>query len=385
MPRVVVVGGGILGTMHAVEARRRGWDVVHLDIDPEPQAASARNSGMVWIGPRAPGIELELALRARTRWLDVASRAPGVGLRADGSLIVATDEAHLAVFDQVLEREDAERRGLRYLPPPAVGHLNPVVRGPNLGALHGTLDCVLEPRLALSALRDQLLAGDDYAFHGGRQVVEVDSGRVVDAAGHVHTGDLVLVCVGARSTVLTNTLTARAPLRRVRVQMMQTAPFPVRLPTMVATGDSVRFWDGFDVPARARLPAPDPVVDEFDLQVLCSQRSSGSLTVGETHLYEEPFGFDLSERPYDHMAAALGKLFDAPLPAVVRRWDGMYLRCTDDRIWYRENIDEGVLVVTGAGARGMTLAPAIAEDTFSWLDDGVETGGSLPGALRPPI
>jgi FAD dependent oxidoreductase TIGR03364 len=375
----------MLGTMHAVEARRRGWDVVHLDIDPEPQAASARNSGMVWIGPRAPGTELELALQARTLWLAVASRAPGIGFRADGSLIVATDEAHLAVFDQVLERDDAERRGLRYLAPTAVEHMNPVVRGPNLGALHCSLDAVIEPRLALPALRDQLLAGAGYAFHGGRQVWEVDSGRVVDTAGHVHSGDLVVLCLGARSTVLTNLLTARAPLHRVRVQMMQTAPFQPRLPTMVAAGDSVRFWAGFDVPARTHLPAADPVVDEFELQVLCSQRSSGSLTIGETHLYEEPFGFDLSERPYDHMAAALGELLGCPLPAVVRRWDGMYLKCSDDRIWYRENIDEGVLVVTGAGGRGMTLAPAIAEDTFSWLDDGIESGGSLPGALRPPI
>ena len=29
--RIVVVGGGVLGTMHAVAARRRGYQVIHLE------------------------------------------------------------------------------------------------------------------------------------------------------------------------------------------------------------------------------------------------------------------------------------------------------------------------------------------------------------------
>ena len=31
---VVVVGGGVLGLMHAIEARRRGHDVVQLEREP---------------------------------------------------------------------------------------------------------------------------------------------------------------------------------------------------------------------------------------------------------------------------------------------------------------------------------------------------------------
>ena len=33
--RIVVVGGGVLGTMHAVMARRRGYEVVHLEREAE--------------------------------------------------------------------------------------------------------------------------------------------------------------------------------------------------------------------------------------------------------------------------------------------------------------------------------------------------------------
>lgn len=384
MPRVIIVGGGILGTMHAVEARRRGWSVRQLDLDAEPHAATARNSGTIWVGPRAPGIELQLALRARDLWMDLAARAPGIGFRTPGSIILAQSEAHLAVLQQVAERPDAERRGYRLLTREGVGALNPPLDGRSLGGLYNRLDATIEPRLVLPAIRNELLGGDDYEFLGGRQVWEIDDGRVVDTTGRVHAGDLVLICAGARPSALANMVTARAPLAKVRVQMLQTAPTTALLTTLLADGDAVRLWAAFDVPARAALPPAPPVVEEFGLQVMCVQRASGALTIGETHIVEEPFAFDLSERPYDHMVERVRAILGDVVPPVVRRWDGVYQQCHDDRIWYRELVDEGVLVITGAGGRGLTLAPAIAEDTFRWFEDGVDSGGSERGALRPP-
>ncbi len=37
---VVVVGGGVLGFMHALEARRRGHPVTHLEREPGSRGAS---------------------------------------------------------------------------------------------------------------------------------------------------------------------------------------------------------------------------------------------------------------------------------------------------------------------------------------------------------
>src|ERR1035441_6698992 len=68
LERAVIVGGGIIGTMHALEACHRGWDVIHLEADPGPRRASVRNFGLVWVSGRAPGPELDLALRARDLW-----------------------------------------------------------------------------------------------------------------------------------------------------------------------------------------------------------------------------------------------------------------------------------------------------------------------------
>jgi glycine/D-amino acid oxidase-like deaminating enzyme len=42
----------------------------------------------------------------------------------------------------------------------------------------------------------------------------------------------------------------------------------------------------------------------------------------------------------------------------------VYSQVTDDRLYYRSEVEPGVLLVTGPGGRGMTMSPAIAEETF---------------------
>jgi glycine/D-amino acid oxidase-like deaminating enzyme len=52
------------------------------------------------------------------------------------------------------------------------------------------------------------------------------------------------------------------------------------------------------------------------------------------------------------------------VPPIERRWAGVYSQVTDDSLYYRAEVEPGVVVVTGPGGRGMTLSPAIAEETF---------------------
>ena len=101
--QVVIVGGGILGTMHAVLARRRGFAVTHLEREPEGRGASVRNFGLVWVSGRRAGAELDLALRARELWESIAADAPGTGFRPAGSLTIAANEAELAVMRELIK------------------------------------------------------------------------------------------------------------------------------------------------------------------------------------------------------------------------------------------------------------------------------------------
>ncbi len=372
--RVVIVGGGVLGTMHALEACRRGWHVVHLEADAAPRRASVRNFGLVWVSGRAAGPELDLAVRARVLWEELAAHSPAVGFRPDGSLTVARHDGELALMAEAAARPDAAVRGFELLDAEGVRAANPSVRGELLGGLRCTRDAVVEPGLVLGALRVTLEATGRYTWLPRRQVVDVEttSGTAVaiDHRGERHEGSQVVLCIGDRLSGLgrrVGVTLAAAPLRRCRLQMMQTAPVTERLTTALADADSMRYYPAFDLPGRAGLPGPSAATADWGIQLLLVQRAAGGLTIGDTHAYDEPFDFAVEEHLYTELTARAEAVLGWTLPPVVRRWAGVYTVVTDDRLYYRTTVDDGVVVVTGPAGRGMTLSPAIAEETWEDL------------------
>jgi glycine/D-amino acid oxidase-like deaminating enzyme len=102
------------------------------------------------------------------------------------------------------------------------------------------------------------------------------------------------------------------------------------------------------------------------MQLLMVQRRDGGLTIGDTHAYAEPFDFDVEESPYGHLAGVAEALLGRPLPAIHRRWAGVYAQATDPAlVVHRQAIADGLWLVTGPGGRGMTCSPAIAETTIT--------------------
>jgi len=371
--RVVIVGGGVLGMMHAVQARDRGIDVVHLEREAGPRGASVRNFGLIWVSGRAAGPELALAQRARTLWEELGSLVPEAGFRPHCSLTVATDDAELALMKEAAELPDAAERGFEVLDQAAAAEINPALRGEIAGALLCRRDAIVEPRVVPRAFRDYLIAsqhaaGGGYEWLPGREAVEVAPHAVRDHTGSWHRGDLVLLCTGAAHTGIAGphlTGYERPPVRRVRLQMLQTEPFGGRLTTSVADGDSLRYYPAYDLPGRSRLAPQTPVAAAAAAQLLMVQRLDGSLTIGDTHSYAEPFDFDVDEKPYDHLLARAEQLLGTRLPPARRRWAGVYSQVTGPELYHRSQVAPGVMLVTGPGGRGMTCSPAIAEETFA--------------------
>jgi FAD dependent oxidoreductase TIGR03364 len=365
--RIVVIGGGVLGTMHAVMARRRGYEVVHLEREGEARGASVRNFGLVWVSGRRAGAELALALRARVLWAELGAAVPGLRFRPAGSLTVAADDAELRVLKEAAALPDAVLRDFELLDAGAVRTANPALRGELAGGLLCRSDAIVEPRQVLPALRGYL-AGDGYKWWPGREVTEIAPNAVRDHTGAWHHGDLVVLCPGAVFTGVVGRYhrsLARDGVRRVRLQMMQTAPLAERLTTAVADGDSLRYYPAYDLPARALLPPQAPVAARTRAQLLMVQRADGGLTIGDTHEYDEPFAFDVDSDAYDHLQARAEAMLGAPIPRVRRRWAGVYSEVsTGSALYHRSEPEPGVVLVTGPGGRGMTCAPAIADETF---------------------
>ncbi len=366
--RGVVVGGGIVGTWHAFELVQAGFAVDHLEAEAGPVGASVRNFGLVWVSGRRSGAELEVARRARRRWEEVGSAVAGLGFRANGSLTVATDATERAVMQAFARLPDAAERGITFLEPAEVRTANPEVRGDEVaGALHCVHDGAVEPRRAADALRADLerRAPDRYSFHPARRVVSLGPRSVVDALGTRWEGDIVVVATGAAYDHLPETARHATALRRVRLQMLETAPFPGTVTTSLADADSLRYYPAYEVAPLERLPPQNPVAAEHRLQLLLVQRLDGGLTIGDTHAYDEPFDFALSEDPSEELLRRASRILGGPPPPVRRRWEGVYAQCLDGRVCLREEVEESVWLVTGPGGRGMTCSPAIAADTLA--------------------
>jgi len=372
---VVIVGGGVLGTMHAAAARRRGFGVVQLEREAEARGASVRNFGLVWVSGRQAGPELALALRARELWEELGAEVPGLGFRAAGSLTLAAGDAELALLKEAATLPDADQRGFELLDPAAVREVNPALRGEFAGGLHGRLDGIVEPRQVLPALRGYLAARGQgvsgYEWRPGREVTEVAPSAVRDHTGAWHQGDLVILCPGAAHTGVAGRYLAGGGVRRVRLQMMQTAPLAGRITTALADGDSLRYYPAYDLPGRAQLPPQAEGAARARAQLLLVQRADGGLTIGDTHEYAEPFAFDVDEDAYDHLRDRAEALLGGPIPRIQRRWAGVYSEVNPKApevaahaLYYRAEVEPGVVLVTGPGGRGMTCSPAIAEETF---------------------
>jgi FAD dependent oxidoreductase TIGR03364 len=369
--RLVIIGGGILGTAHALAAVGRGHTVVQLEREAEARGATVRNFGLIWVSGRSAN-ELEITLRSRRLWEEIGGRVAGVGFRPTGSIALVRTEAELAVAAAAAASPSAAERGFELLEPARVREINPALRGKYLAGLHCSTDAAVESRQAMPALRAYMEATGRYTFYAGTEARTISGGAVIDDRGRRFVADLVLVCPGAAHSGLTRELVGDIPVRRVRLQMMQTAPLGESLTTALADGDSFRYYPGFAGPELDHLNREESqafTAARHKMQLLCVQRLHGGLTIGDTHEYDEPFAFDVDEAPYEHITAVAEELLGRKLPQVVRRWAGVYSQSIDPRaIVTRAQAADNVWVVTGPGGRGMTLGPALGEETADLLN-----------------
>jgi len=87
-----VVGGGVLGTMHAVAPGAAVTRSCTWSAKVRPAGASVRNFGLVWRERQAAGAELALALRAGELWAELGGAVAGLPFPGRGIAPLAADE-----------------------------------------------------------------------------------------------------------------------------------------------------------------------------------------------------------------------------------------------------------------------------------------------------
>mgnify|MGYP002652899997 CR=1 FL=1 len=363
---VVIVGGGIVGTAHALEAVRRGHHVTQFEREPEARGATPRSLGLVRVSGCAP-YHLAGAHEARLLWEELGGKVPGLGFRAVGSVTVLRTPGELAVATEAARRDDR----FDLLEPDRVRAVNPALRGNYLGGLYCADDAVIEARQELPALHAYLDAMAGYEFRRDTAVLGIDTSGtpavVHDDHGGVHTADLVVVCSGAEHAGLVRDLAGDLRVRRVRAMLLATAPLDEPFPTAVADGDSLRHHPAFAGDARDALQHNESrafAAAAHDVDLVCVPRVDGGLTIGCARNSTEPLDFDLTDAATQYLTDTVAELLGRRLPPVTRRWSGEYSESKDpSALASRRQVGEHVWVVTGAGSRGLTMAPYVAHET----------------------
>jgi D-hydroxyproline dehydrogenase subunit beta len=371
---VCVVGAGVVGLAHALEARVRGLSVAVLDRAQRAAGASVRNFGHIIVSGMASGEPLDAALRARERWLD-AGRRTGLEVHESGTLIVARAADELEVLAGIAA--DAQR-GARLVTPAQIAALAPIPTGGLLGGLHATLDLRVDPRRAAAALAALLVEDPGVTMRWGAPVHAIETGAVAAASIDVRA-DLVIVCPGPDYDWLAPQLRPRRPgLTRCKLQMIRVAaPGGRRYGPALLTGLSLLRYPGYSIAPgadelRARIAAEAPELVAAGLHLIVTQLSGGDLVLGDTHEYGDtvsPFG---DERLDELVLAEARRLLGVDALEVRQRWHGVYPTADGDPFLIEWPLD-GVAVVEVVSGIGMTTGLGLAPLTFAAAQAGAPT------------
>jgi D-hydroxyproline dehydrogenase subunit beta len=359
---LVVVGAGVVGLAHAVEARARGLSVVVVERDARAVGASVRNFGHV--GTTLQGGEAAgYAAAARDRWLSLAPKA-GFEVLETGTVVIARSQAELAV----LEEFAGEHPGLvRLLAPRQVRDLFPPATAEVVGGAHLPQDLRIEPREAIPAVAAWLESGG-VLFAWGTHAGSVEEGVVHTSRGDVRGARIVFAC-GHHLDRLFPGIAEQYGVQRCLLRMLEVEPpGDVRIGPAVLTGTGMLRYSAIAAmpsvaAVRAEIGKRQPELLDGDVNLMLTQRPDGSLVLGDTHHY------DRTLQPFDdeHIAELLlregSRLLGATL-TVRRRWRGIYAESpvTDFLI---AQPHPGARVVSVTSGIGMTtalgLAPAVLD------------------------
>jgi FAD dependent oxidoreductase TIGR03364 len=365
---ICVVGAGIVGLAHALEARRRGLRVVLLERSERAVGATVRNFGHGFVAAMGDGDALDCALTARERWLELGGRA-GIDVLECGSLLVARHQDELEVMAGLAADP---RRGARMITAAEAGALAPIPTSELVGALRCELDIRVNPRQAAAGLAAQLERDDEARIVWGGRMNAIEPGAVHAGAVTV-LAPFVAVCPGPDYATLPPELRpARQGLTLCKLQMLRVAaPRGRRYAPALLTGLSVLRYPGFAAQprfedVRARYEATQPELIAAGIHLIVTQLPNGDLILGDTHAYADTVDPFRDERLDQLVLGEAERLLGVERLVVRERWQGVYPTAPGDPFMIEAPMP-GVRVVEVVSGVGMTTALGLAPRTLDEL------------------
>ena len=342
MTRVAVIGGGLCGLLSAWALSTDGVDV-HVYDDGDVGAASPVAAGML-----APGSELtdgeselyRIGAECGRLWPDLAARLEAgsgidVGLRTEGTLLIAPDLDQVGELDRHGERLRAHGVPHRRLDRRALRDLEPAVLRGAHGAIHLPGDLSVDTTAVLRALRKALRRNAVRVIPTTAQIHRHKRGVVgVRTATTSETYDWVVLAAGAHSRDVAAGVQVDLPVRPVKGELLRLhCTHPVVTRTLRSVVDGV--------------------------EVYVVPRTHGEVVVGAT---STDCGFDTrrTARAALDLLHAATRLVPELRDAQIVSHDVGLRPGTPDNAPLLGRVCDGLVVATGHYRHGYLLAPATA-------------------------
>jgi D-hydroxyproline dehydrogenase subunit beta len=381
---VAVIGSGIVGLAHAWSAAQRGLRVIVFDRSERPEGASIRNFGMVWPIGQSTGINHEMALISRERWLELSDKA-GIWVNPVGSLHLAHHSDEMAVLDEFHSKSTALGYRCELFDSGATLKKSAAVNPKDLrGSLWSPTELCVDPRDAVRQIPTWLEQTYKIKFHFNTLINHVTAPLLTASNGQSWHADKILICAGSDFQSLFPELFAASPMVLCKLQMMATVKQDGqwRMGPHLASGLTLRHYSNFGLceslaAVQARVEQQNPLFDSYGIHVMASHGSDGSVILGDSHEYGDDIDPFRKSAIDELIINEARRIFDLPDWTLARRWDGTYAK-NPDQTHYSAEAQDGVRIITGLGGAGMTLSFGLAERHWnSWLasESAVESGG----------
>lgn len=285
--KIVVVGGGLVGTATAYFAAREGMQVTLLEQEYPGFGASGRNAGFVWLHCRNAGWGLDISLAGRKLYDQLLEDLPvPFEFRADGGIIYFKTPEQGRVFEDFVRARQADGLDMELIDGATVRELVGPIRPDVLGASFCANDAQINTPTVVAALaagaRSEGAVVHEYApvtglVTSGDEVVGVES-----SAGRFDA-DMVVMCTGAwtRKLLAQHGLDVRVGIERL--QLLATVPRPRDIRPVVYGPLAAKQYALFrDLPSwdlDAFLAPYEIETGNWNLQ-LVAQRANGETLLG---------------------------------------------------------------------------------------------------------
>jgi len=369
----IVVGGGAIGTFHALALLRMGKTVVQFERNSKPYNSTVQNFGQVVASGMKRGFWQEMGFRSTEIYKEL-NKHLNLGIRENGSLYVASSEMELQVLSETAQYFESINYNCQLLT-----KAETIAKQPSLqtnyvfGGLFFPTEVTAEPRVTIYKIQELLCQSNNYKLLTNTFVKDVEETshgvNVTDAFNNQYLAEKVFVCTGFEYRALFPQLFLTSNLMQVKLNMLLTYPMPeVKLPGSLLTGLTIRRYDGFKDAPSYKLLNPEEVdkpLRDYGVHILFKQALDGSIIIGDSHEYadagnEESLDFFNDNAINDLMLNEAKRILNLPNWAIRYQWNGYYAQHKTEEV-FTKTIGNNIHICCAIGGKGMTTSAGFSE------------------------